>query len=106
MSQVSWSALTVLVLIPLTAAPAAAQRISVGYQFMQAVERHGYQFPAGWLLSVGGDTRRTVSAVVEAGGAYHPEERNSLQLWSLQGGIRASAPTSDGSARTVRFSAV
>jgi hypothetical protein len=68
-------------------APAPARNLAVSYSFIQLAE-DDYAVPLGWAVSFGGNVNSLVSPIVEFGGNYRPDGRYTLELYTLQAGVR------------------
>jgi hypothetical protein len=64
--------------------------LGVSYSFLQFAERNLYAFPFGFVVTLGGNVDRVVSPVFEVGANFRPRSGDTLQFYTLQGGVRVS----------------
>jgi hypothetical protein len=72
--------------------------VGVSYSFLQFAERNLYAFPFGFVVTLGGNVDRVISPVFEVGANFRPGSSDTLQLYTLQGGVRV-APVRHGAVR-------
>jgi hypothetical protein len=70
--------------------------VAVSYSYTQFAQEGSDTLPVGWLVSLGRDTNRTVSGIFEAGASYRPFRTGTLQIYTLQGGLRFAPARREG----------
>ena len=101
-----------LVLLPSRAAAQAPSRATLGlsYSYLREAASDGAAYDAGWLTSVAGRPRSSLTWVGEVGGSYRSPAGVTQQLLSYLGGIRLGhrqssiAPFAQAVAGLERFS--
>jgi hypothetical protein len=74
----------------------SGRTLAVSYSTMQFFEDGSSSLPMGWLVTLGGNVNRPISGIFEAGANYRPYRRGTLQIYTVQGGVRVAAARRGG----------